>query len=76
MWHGTHGALFAHEWAGVTDMMVRQRVSAAVSRCWRHVATEDAGSMVAGSHSSTYGGNPLACGWHCRHGGHAGGWIL
>jgi acetylornithine/N-succinyldiaminopimelate aminotransferase len=60
---GRTGRLFAHEWAGVTPdiMMVAKGIGGGFP-LGAVLATEDAGSgMVAGSHGSTYGGNPLAC---------------
>ena len=59
---GRTGKLFAHEWAGITPdvMSVAKAIGGGfpVGAC---LATEDAASgMVAGTHGSTYGGNPLA----------------
>ena len=60
---GRTGRLFAHEWAGVTPdiMMVAKGIGGGFP-LGAVLATEDAASgMVAGTHGSTYGGNPLAC---------------
>ncbi|NBR54054.1 MAG: aspartate aminotransferase family protein [Rhodobacteraceae bacterium] len=60
---GRTGKLFAHEWAGVTPdiMMVAKGIGGGFP-LGAVLATEDAASgMTAGSHGSTYGGNPLAC---------------
>jgi acetylornithine/N-succinyldiaminopimelate aminotransferase len=59
---GRTGKLFAHEWAGVTPdiMAVAKGIGGGfpVGAC---LATAKAAQgMVAGSHGSTYGGNPLA----------------
>jgi acetylornithine/N-succinyldiaminopimelate aminotransferase len=57
------GRLFAHEWAGVTPdiMMVAKGIGGGFP-LGAVLATEDAASgMVAGTHGSTYGGNPLGC---------------
>lgn len=57
------GKLFAHEWAGITPdiMMVAKGIGGGFP-LGAVLATEDAASgMVAGTHGSTYGGNPLAC---------------
>ncbi|CUI67153.1 aspartate aminotransferase family protein [Cognatishimia activa] len=57
------GKLFAHEWAGIQPdiMMVAKGIGGGFP-LGAVLATEDAASgMVAGSHGSTYGGNPLAC---------------
>ena len=59
---GRTGKLFAHEWAGVTpDIMPIAKALGGgfpVAAC---LATERAAScMTAGSHGSTFGGNPLA----------------
>jgi acetylornithine/N-succinyldiaminopimelate aminotransferase len=60
---GRTGKLFAHEWAGVTPdiMMVAKGIGGGFP-LGAVLATEAAASgMVAGTHGSTYGGNPLAC---------------
>ncbi len=60
---GRTGKLFAHEWAGVTPdiMMVAKGIGGGFP-IGAVLATEDAASgMVAGTHGSTYGGNPLGC---------------
>ena len=60
---GRTGKLFAHEWAGVTPdiMMVAKGIGGGFP-LGAVLATEDAASgMVAGTHGSTYGGNPLGC---------------
>lgn len=60
---GRTGKLFAHEWAGITPdiMMVAKGIGGGFP-LGAVLATEDAaGGMVAGTHGSTYGGNPLAC---------------
>ena len=60
---GRSGKLFAHEWAGVTPdiMMVAKGIGGGFP-LGAVLATEEAASgMVAGTHGSTYGGNPLAC---------------
>jgi acetylornithine/N-succinyldiaminopimelate aminotransferase len=60
---GRSGRLFAHEWAGVTPdiMMVAKGIGGGFP-LGAVLATENAASgMVAGTHGSTYGGNPLAC---------------
>lgn len=60
---GRSGRLFAHEWAGVTPdiMMVAKGIGGGFP-LGAVLATESAASgMVAGTHGSTYGGNPLAC---------------
>ncbi len=60
---GRTGRLFAHEWAGVAPdiMMVAKGIGGGFPLgCV--LATEAAGAaMTAGTHGSTYGGNPLAC---------------
>lgn len=60
---GRTGRLFAHEWAGITPdiMMVAKGIGGGFPLgCV--LATEQAASgMVAGTHGSTYGGNPLGC---------------
>ncbi|MCJ7874926.1 aspartate aminotransferase family protein [Phaeobacter sp. J2-8] len=60
---GRSGRLFAHEWAGVTPdiMMVAKGIGGGFP-LGAVLATEQAANgMVAGTHGSTYGGNPLAC---------------
>ena len=60
---GRTGRLFAHEWAGVTPdiMMVAKGIGGGFP-LGAVLATEKAAAgMVAGTHGSTYGGNPLAC---------------
>ena len=60
---GRTGKLFAHEWAGIIPdiMMVAKGIGGGFP-LGAVLATEDAASgMVAGTHGSTYGGNPLAC---------------
>lgn len=60
---GRTGKLFAHEWAGVTPdiMMVAKGIGGGFP-LGAVLATENAASgMGAGTHGSTYGGNPLGC---------------
>ena len=60
---GRSGKLFAHEWAGVSPdiMMVAKGIGGGFP-LGAVLATESAASgMVAGTHGSTYGGNPLGC---------------
>lgn len=60
---GRTGKLFAHEWAGVSPdiMMVAKGIGGGFP-LGAVLATENAASgMVAGTHGSTYGGNPLGC---------------
>ncbi|PRX37645.1 acetylornithine/N-succinyldiaminopimelate aminotransferase [Meinhardsimonia xiamenensis] len=60
---GRTGRLFAHEWAGVTPdiMMVAKGIGGGFP-LGAVLATERAAAgMTAGTHGSTYGGNPLAC---------------
>lgn len=60
---GRTGRLFAHEWSGVTPdiMMVAKGIGGGFP-LGAVLATEKAAApMGAGSHGSTYGGNPLAC---------------
>ena len=60
---GRTGKLFAHEWSGVTPdiMMVAKGIGGGFP-LGAVLATEAAAAgMVAGTHGSTYGGNPLAC---------------
>lgn len=60
---GRTGRLFAHEWAGVAPdvMMVAKGIGGGFP-LGAVLATERAAqAMTAGTHGSTYGGNPLAC---------------
>ena len=60
---GRTGRLFAHEWAGVTPdiMMVAKGIGGGYP-LGALLATETAArGMTAGTHGSTYGGNPLGC---------------
>ncbi len=60
---GRTGKLFAHEWAGVAPdiMMVAKGIGGGFP-LGAVLATENAASgMTAGTHGSTYGGNPLGC---------------
>src|SRR6056297_535132 len=64
---GRTGKLFAHEWAGVEPdiMMVAKGIGGGFP-LGAVLATEEAASgMTAGTHGSTYGGNPLACAVGC-----------
>lgn len=60
---GRTGKLFAHEWSGITpDIMGIAKGIGGGFPLGACLATENAASgMVAGTHGSTYGGNPLAC---------------
>jgi acetylornithine/N-succinyldiaminopimelate aminotransferase len=60
---GRTGKLFAHEWAGVTpDIMMAAKGIGGGFPLGAVLATEKAAAgMIAGTHGSTYGGNPLAC---------------
>ncbi len=60
---GRTGKLFAHEWSGIAPdiMMVAKGIGGGFP-LGAVLATEHAASaMVAGTHGSTYGGNPLGC---------------
>ena len=60
---GRTGKLFAHEWAGISPdiMMVAKGIGGGFP-LGAVLATENAASgMTAGTHGSTYGGNPLGC---------------
>ncbi|WP_445954449.1 aminotransferase class III-fold pyridoxal phosphate-dependent enzyme [Thauera sp. SDU_THAU2] len=59
---GRTGRLFAHEWAGVTpDIMAVAKGIGGGFPLGACLATAEAASgMAAGTHGSTYGGNPLA----------------
>jgi len=59
---GRTGRLFAHEWAGVTPdiMAVAKGIGGGFPMGACLATSEAASGMVAGTHGSTYGGNPLA----------------
>ena len=59
---GRTGKLFAHEWAGITpDIMAVAKGIGGGFPLGAVLATESAAKgMVAGTHGSTFGGNPLA----------------
>jgi acetylornithine/N-succinyldiaminopimelate aminotransferase len=59
---GRTGKLFAHEWAGITpDIMAVAKGIGGGFPLGACLATENAAQgMTAGTHGSTYGGNPLA----------------
>jgi acetylornithine/N-succinyldiaminopimelate aminotransferase len=59
---GRTGRLFAHEWAGIApDVMAIAKALGGGFPIGACLATEKAAAgMVAGSHGSTFGGNPLA----------------
>jgi acetylornithine/N-succinyldiaminopimelate aminotransferase len=60
---GRTGKLFAHEWAGITPdiMMVAKGIGGGFPLGAVLATQEAASGMTAGTHGSTYGGNPLAC---------------
>ncbi|MBL4810998.1 MAG: aspartate aminotransferase family protein [Rhodobacteraceae bacterium] len=60
---GRTGKLFAHEWAGITPdiMMVAKGIGGGFPLGAVLATNEAASGMTAGTHGSTYGGNPLAC---------------
>ena len=60
---GRTGKLFAHEWSGVApDIMAVAKGIGNGFPLGACLATEEAAlGMTAGTHGSTYGGNPLAC---------------
>jgi acetylornithine/N-succinyldiaminopimelate aminotransferase len=59
---GRTGKLFAHEWAGVTPdiMAVAKGIGGGFPMGAFMATAEAAKGMTAGTHGSTYGGNPLA----------------
>ena len=59
---GRTGKLFAHEWAGITpDIMAVAKGIGGGFPLGAFLATEEASKgMTAGTHGSTFGGNPLA----------------
>ena len=60
---GRTGRLFAHEWAGVSPdiMMVAKGIGGGFPLGATLATARAARAMTAGTHGSTYGGNPLAC---------------
>ena len=60
---GRTGRLFAHEWAGITPdiMMVAKGIGGGFPLGAVLSTEKAAAGMIAGTHGSTYGGNPLAC---------------
>lgn len=60
---GRTGRLFAHEFAGVTPdiMMVAKGIGGGFPLGAVLATARAASAMTAGTHGSTYGGNPLAC---------------
>lgn len=60
---GRTGRLFAHEWAGIApDIMLVAKGIGGGYPLGALLATENAAKgMTAGTHGSTYGGNPLGC---------------
>ncbi|MEE8351043.1 MAG: aspartate aminotransferase family protein [Rhodospirillales bacterium] len=60
---GRTGKLFAHEWAGIEpDVMALAKALGGGFPIGAVLAKEGpAAAMTAGSHGSTFGGNPLAC---------------
>jgi acetylornithine/N-succinyldiaminopimelate aminotransferase len=59
---GRTGRFFAHEWSGIVPdiMAVAKGIGAGFPLGACLATAEVAGSMVPGTHGSTYGGNPLA----------------
>ena len=64
---GRSGKLFAHEWAGVAPdiMMVAKGIGGGFPLGAVLASEAAALGMDAGTHGSTYGGNPLACAVGC-----------
>ena len=60
---GRTGKLFAHEWSGVSPdvMMVAKGIGGGFPLGCVLATEEAASGMTAGTHGSTYGGNPLGC---------------
>lgn len=65
---GRTGRLFAHEWAGIAPdiMMVAKGIGGGFPLGAVLASEKAASAMSAGSHGSTYGGNPLACAVGCK----------
>ncbi|MEP3329912.1 aspartate aminotransferase family protein [Sedimentitalea sp.] len=64
---GRTGRLFAHEWAGIDPdiMMVAKGIGGGFPLGAVLAKEKAAAGMTAGTHGSTYGGNPLACAVGC-----------
>ena len=60
---GRTGKLFAHEWAGISPdiMMVAKGIGGGFPLGALLANEKAASGMTAGTHGSTYGGNPLGC---------------
>ena len=60
---GRTGRLFAHEWAGIAPdiMMVAKGIGGGFPLGAVLASEKAASGMTAGTHGSTYGGNPLGC---------------
>ena len=60
---GRTGSLFAHEWSGIEPdiMMVAKGIGGGFPLGAVLAPEKAAKGMTAGTHGSTYGGNPLAC---------------
>lgn len=60
---GRTGKLFAHEWSGISPdiMMVAKGIGGGFPLGAVLATRAAASGMVAGTHGSTYGGNPLGC---------------
>jgi acetylornithine/N-succinyldiaminopimelate aminotransferase len=60
---GRTGKMWAHEWEGITpDLMSSAKALGAGFPIGALLASQEVGDhLTAGSHGSTYGGNPLAC---------------
>ena len=60
---GRTGRLFAHEWSGISPdiMMVAKGIGGGFPLGAVLANERAAACMTAGTHGSTYGGNPLAC---------------
>ncbi len=60
---GRTGRLFAHEWAGIVPdiMMVAKGIGGGFPLGAVLATQAAAAGMTAGTHGSTYGGNPLGC---------------
>ncbi|MDO5622157.1 MAG: aspartate aminotransferase family protein [Paracoccus sp. (in: a-proteobacteria)] len=65
---GRTGKLFAYEWAGTAPdiMMVAKGIGGGFPLGAVLATAKAASGMVAGTHGSTYGGNPLACAIGCK----------